>query len=151
MAKAPCGPRAPRNVAIVMLTAVGDAVHEPAQDLLPERLVALVLERDVRVHLPKPGVLHRERDRLAAAVALEGEHDLLTALAALPGEQRRRARADLAELVHGGHGGEGGPAVLDLVERGVELHRRVGEPRRSGRDLHLGERSRAGRRRGSRA
>jgi hypothetical protein len=37
--------------------------------------VSLILNGDRRVHLPVPGVLHGQRDRLAFAVRLRGEHD----------------------------------------------------------------------------
>ena len=50
------------------------AVYQPPQQLTPVVLVRHVLDRHRRVHLPQPGVLQRERERLAAAVALIHEH-----------------------------------------------------------------------------
>ena len=71
----PASPGSTRSV-IRTSTDVGHAVHHPAQQLPPELLVRLVLERDRGVHLPLPGVLRGERDRLAAAELLRRQHHL---------------------------------------------------------------------------
>ena len=72
----------------------GHAVDEPAEELTPEVLVRHVLERNTRVHLPAPRIEHRERQRLAAPVALERQHRLRAALLVGSGQEHRRARLD---------------------------------------------------------
>ena len=72
--------------------------HQPAQELAPEGLVGLILDRDVGVHLPVPGVVHAPGQRLATAVALVGEDHLLSGKAlALADQQAGRARLDLGQ------------------------------------------------------
>ena len=73
---ATCSPASTRSADVCTSTGTGHAVDEPAQQLAPVVLVGHVLERDTRVHLPAPRVVDRERQRLAAPVALEGEHRL---------------------------------------------------------------------------
>src|SRR4029078_10823638 len=81
------------------LDAIGNAVHQPAQQLPPEVLVRLVLEADRGVHLPLPRILTRERDRLAAAVALVGQHDAIAAAIVGGRKQHGGARLDGVDLV----------------------------------------------------
>ena len=71
------------------LDGVRHAVDEPAQQLPPEVLVRHVVDGDRRVHLPQPRVLQRERERLAAAVALEGQHRPFATRLVGAGQQRR--------------------------------------------------------------
>ena len=78
---------------------LGDAVHEPADQPPPEHRVRRVGDRDLRVHLPEPRVLDRHGDRLAAAVALIGEDDLLLLAVVDAGQQHRSARLRLADRV----------------------------------------------------
>ena len=56
---------------------IGHAVHEPAHEPAPERGVRRVVDRHLGVHAPEPRILNRHGDRLAAAVALIREHDLI--------------------------------------------------------------------------
>ena len=56
---------------------IGHAVHEAAQQLLPEAFVTLILERQVRVHLPEPGVLNGECEHLPRPKAVPGQYDLI--------------------------------------------------------------------------
>ncbi len=105
-------PGSTRSVVVCDVDGVGHAVHQPAQQLTPEVLVRLVLERHLRVHLPEPRVLHRERERLAAAVALRREHDLVAAPLVGAGQQHRRARLHVADR-------------LTLVRTGMSFQRAV--------------------------
>ena len=70
-------PGSTRSCAVVDVHLIGHAVHEPADQPAPERGVRRVGDRHLRVHPPEPRVLDRKRERLAAAVALVGEHDLI--------------------------------------------------------------------------
>ena len=82
---------------------LGDVVHQPAEQLLPERLVALVIQRHVGMHLPQPCVLGGERQRLAPAVALVGENHLPSGqIVAAPHQERRGPGGDLGDGVHDG-------------------------------------------------
>ena len=114
--------------------------HQPAQELAPEGLVGLVLDRDVGVHLPVPGVVHAPGQRLAAAVALVGEDHLLSGKAlALADQQAGRARLDLGQGIEGRQLRQ----PLPDLERGLlgrsELERRVTLSPGGRLDRHLGE------------
>ena len=61
--------------------------------------------RGSRVHLPVPGVVHGERDRLPAAVALIREHDLIAPRSSVPTGARSRpaSRLDHVQAREGRH------------------------------------------------
>ena len=120
---------------------LGHTVREPAEKLSPERLVGLVFERDVGVHLPDPGVLDWQHDHLAAAITMEREHHLaLPVLFRTTSQERSCTGLEACDGVQGGDGREGFPPLDDRIAVfGSELRSRVSKTVSRRRDEELVE------------
>ena len=77
------------------------------------------------MHLPAPGIEDAERQRLAAPVALKGEHRLGAALLVRAGEQHRGSRLDRLDGVHADERRELVPSIQRRRLGGRDLRERV--------------------------
>ncbi len=107
------------------LDLIRNAVDQPAHQLPPVRLVRHVLDRNLGVHLPGPRVVHREGERLAAAVTLIRERDRLAAALVDPAQKRGGARLDLADGIHADDRAAARPTASPIPARSF----RSGSPR----------------------
>ena len=110
-----------------------NAIHQRAQKLPPVVLVRLVLDGNAGVHLPQPRVLRGERQGLAAAVAMGGQHRVRAAALVGARDERGRPRLDRGDEVDAG----------DLRQLVPPLHRGLFRARDLGHSLRV---ARAGRR-----
>ena len=112
----------------------GDAVDEPANEPPPEHRMRRIGDRHLGVHAPDPRVLHRHGERLAAAVALKREHDVILPRLVRAGEQNRGAGFDFADQVHRGQIRHLGPLAGRRLVGGADL--RDGRERAGARRPH---------------
>ncbi len=114
------------------------AAHQLPEHLPPEGLVRRVLDRNVGVHLPAPGVLDGKGEGAAATVTLEREDDSrLTGTVSgwFAREKRGGARLHPGHGVDGRQGRQGSEARFAVRLRGRELSDGLG--RAEGRDADL--------------